>query len=468
MGAGGQTQVTYTYDNANRLTNLANGTNVTISYDDDGRRTGLALPNGVAVAYGYDTDSRLTSVTYSSTGGGTLGNLTYSYDQAGRRVGMGGSLAAVKLPTAASASYSAGNQVTMWNATATNPDQANNLALDPTLPTPGTLTWDERNQVKKVEAGGLRNYYYDAFGRRENATASGVTSSFLYDRVAPVRTTAGTTITDLLAFPGSGEVFSRKESTTTMVPLHDGLGSTIALVDSTGHIVTQYSYEPFGDSTTTGTANSNPFKFAGMEADTSGLYHTWARYYSPGLQRFVSEDPLGLAGGDTNIFSYVHNNPVNMVDPLGLSGSASATGAGGGDGKQREAQIPIGRPSGALVIQQQRSDEVPLAPGKVTVEQHDAFVYQMSVWASAGFVIGALVVQPIAEGVDAVDPGAGLKVTMIGGFAGAGVMVVIDGFAYFGFASGTGIAPTSSQDLNMPNESPTDFIPDDSTSGEIP
>ena len=96
-----------------------------------------------------------------------------------------------------------------------------------------------------------------------------------------------------------------------MVPLHDGLGSTIALVDSTGNIVTQYVYEPFGDSTTTGAANSNPFKFAGMESDTSGLYHTWARYYSPGLQRFLSEDPLGLAAGDTNVFAYVANDPVN-------------------------------------------------------------------------------------------------------------------------------------------------------------
>jgi uncharacterized protein RhaS with RHS repeats len=42
-----------------------------------------------------------------------------------------------------------------------------------------------------------------------------------------------------------------------------------------------------------------------------------ARYYSPELQRFISEDPIGLAGG-INEYSYAHNGPVNFVDPIGL------------------------------------------------------------------------------------------------------------------------------------------------------
>ena len=103
-----------------------------------------------------------------------------------------------------------------------------------------------------------------------------------------------------------------------MVPLRDQLGSTIGLVNGTGAITTQYTYAPFGTRTMTGNANANPFQFAGMEYDSTGLYHTFARYYSPGLQRFLSEDPLGIGGGDTNIFAYVHNNPINLVDPLGL------------------------------------------------------------------------------------------------------------------------------------------------------
>jgi RHS repeat-associated protein len=56
-----------------------------------------------------------------------------------------------------------------------------------------------------------------------------------------------------------------------------------------------------------------------MEYDQgSGLYHTHTRYYSPRLQRFLSEDPLGFGGGDTNLFAYTANDPVNEIDPSGL------------------------------------------------------------------------------------------------------------------------------------------------------
>jgi RHS repeat-associated protein len=43
-----------------------------------------------------------------------------------------------------------------------------------------------------------------------------------------------------------------------------------------------------------------------------------ARYYHPGLQRFISEDPIGFLGGDPNFYAYVANNPLGFVDPLGL------------------------------------------------------------------------------------------------------------------------------------------------------
>ena len=54
----------------------------------------------------------------------------------------------------------------------------------------------------------------------------------------------------------------------------------------------------------------------------SGRY-SWARYYHPGLQRFISEDPIGFAGGGTNLYAYVANNPLSFVDPLGLEKQAA-------------------------------------------------------------------------------------------------------------------------------------------------
>jgi uncharacterized protein RhaS with RHS repeats len=49
------------------------------------------------------------------------------------------------------------------------------------------------------------------------------------------------------------------------------------------------------------------------------LYYYRARYYSPQLQRFISEDPIGFTAGDINLYAYVQNNPTNYIDPEGFS-----------------------------------------------------------------------------------------------------------------------------------------------------
>jgi RHS repeat-associated protein len=81
---------------------------------------------------------------------------------------------------------------------------------------------------------------------------------------------------------------------------------------------TSYTVEPFGNTTVTGSSTTNSFAFTGRELDSTGLYFYRARYYSPTLQRFVSEDPVGFAGGNANLYGYVDNSPTNADDPLGL------------------------------------------------------------------------------------------------------------------------------------------------------
>jgi RHS repeat-associated protein len=84
-------------------------------------------------------------------------------------------------------------------------------------------------------------------------------------------------------------------------------------------VQTSYTFAPFGATTSTGQTNTNPFKFTGREDDGTGLYYYRARYYHPGLQRFVSEDPIGFAGGDWNLYAYVRNGLVRYRDPFGLA-----------------------------------------------------------------------------------------------------------------------------------------------------
>jgi RHS repeat-associated protein len=67
---------------------------------------------------------------------------------------------------------------------------------------------------------------------------------------------------------------------------------------------------------------TNPFQYTGHEFDPeTGLRYYRARYYNPSTGRFVSEDPIGFAGGD-NFFRYVGNSSTNFEDPLGLASPA--------------------------------------------------------------------------------------------------------------------------------------------------
>jgi len=98
----------------------------------------------------------------------------------------------------------------------------------------------------------------------------------------------------------------------------DALGSIIGLSDENGQMVTTYAYDAFGQVAMAGELSDSPFQYTGRENDGTGLYYYRARYYSPELQRFISEDPIRLAGGDINYYVYVSNDPIRYRDPHGL------------------------------------------------------------------------------------------------------------------------------------------------------
>ncbi|MGI0016808.1 MAG: RHS repeat-associated core domain-containing protein, partial [Nitrososphaera sp.] len=277
----------------------------------------LTLPNGILVEYGYDNASRVTGITYK-LGVTTLGNLTYEYDAAGNRTKIGGTFARTGLPPAlSSAVYDAANRLTQWGATALTYDNNGNLTNDGT----NTYTWNARNQLASMTGA---TFVYDGLGRRQKKTIGASPTEFLYDGVNPVQETSGATVlANILTGLGIDEFFTRTDvpaaSTSHFLP--DALGSAIALSDSAGAVQAEYTYEPFGKTTATGSPSTSPFQFTGRENDgATGLYYYRARYYHPTFQRFISEDPIEFYGGDINLYAYVWDNPLMYIDPSGLSG----------------------------------------------------------------------------------------------------------------------------------------------------
>jgi RHS repeat-associated protein len=334
MTVQGATQVTYGYNNAAQLTSVTRGTaTVGLSYFTDGRLQTLTLkpaPNPISQTYAYDAAGEVSSITYAH--GALSDDLSYTYDPAGRRTAVYGTYGRTGLPAAATGTYDAANRILTWNGASASYDLNGNLSGDGTF----TYLYNARNQLTSAKQGSttLGAFVYDGLGRRVQKTVSSVVSKFVYDgwNTAQEKTSNNKIAFNELNGLSLDQVFSRTPASgTASYLLTDPLGSTVGLADTSGVVQTSYTYEPFGKTTSSGASTTNPFAFTGRENDSTGslgLYNYRARSYSPTLQRFLTEDPLGLAGGEANLYQYANSRPTCATDRLG----AYVTTDGGGGG----------------------------------------------------------------------------------------------------------------------------------------
>jgi RHS repeat-associated protein len=102
---------------------------------------------------------------------------------------------------------------------------------------------------------------------------------------------------------------------------YDQVGSLRLVADGSGNVVKRISYDSFGNILEdTNPSFTIPFGFAGGLHDRdTGLVRFGYRDYDPEVGRWTAKDPIGFAGGDTDLYGYVLNNPINSFDQLGLA-----------------------------------------------------------------------------------------------------------------------------------------------------
>jgi RHS repeat-associated protein len=389
-------QVDRSYDNDFRVTSLSvNGANpIAFEYDADSLLTkagdlaltrsgqnslltGMALANvtdtyaynGFAAVTAYDAKYNTTSLlrfeyAYDKLGrvtqkkeirGGTTVTFSYGYDTAGR-------LVEVKRDAVVTASYgydSNGNRTHLNGVLVAHYDDQDRL-----LDYQGaTYQYTANGELRTKMTGALTTtYQYDVLGNLRSVTLpDGRQIAYLIDgqnrrigKKVNGTLTQGFLYQDSLKpiaeLDGSNCVVSRfVYATHVNVPdymirggvtyriVSDHLGSPRLVIDTaTASVAQRIDYDEFGNVTTDTNPGFQPFGFAGglYDRDTK-LVRFGARDYDAIMGRWMIVDPIGFAGGSTNLHAYVGNDPVNLSDPPGLQdheevrGTVQCDGNGG-------------------------------------------------------------------------------------------------------------------------------------------
>jgi len=352
---------TYAYDTLNRLQTLTPPSafttgNFGFGYDALSRRTSLTRPNSVKTTYAYDNLSRLTSVLHQLSGS-TIDGATYTLDNAGNRIlrtpqpsGTASNytydaiyeLTQVTQGATTTESYTydpVGNRLSDLTTSGWSNNTSNELTSRPgvsyTFDNNGniltkvvgsnttTYGWDFENRMTSVTlpgSGGTVSFKYDPFGRRIYKSSSSGTSIFAYDgpHLLEEANSSGAVVARYAQSLHIDEPLAMLRGGVTSYYNADGLGSITSLANGAGALAQTYTFDSFGNLTSSSGSLTNPFRYTAREFDTeTNLYYYRARYVDQSTGRFLSEDPARFNGG-INLYAYVRNEPIDFVDPYGL------------------------------------------------------------------------------------------------------------------------------------------------------
>ena len=256
--------------------------------------------------YAYDELNRLEQEDDGST-------IDYTYDAVSNRLTrVEGSTVTTTVPTGS-------NKISAVGSDSYTYDSSGNITDDDTR----EYVWDDAGRLKEVDISSspVGEYTYNAWNQRTKKVASSVTTHYVYGAGGLLYgeyDSSGDFIREYVYLNGQPLAQIDAGSPETETYLHpDQLGTPKFGTDSGGTQVWSWAPDAFGIGTPSGSVTVNlrmPGQYYDAESD---IFYNWNRYYNPEIGRYVSSDPIGLAGG-INTFLYATANPLLLSDPDGL------------------------------------------------------------------------------------------------------------------------------------------------------
>jgi RHS repeat-associated protein len=265
----------------------------------------LDYPTTTVIDYAYDPLGRLRVASYN-----TGDRFEYTYDAVGNRLTASDPLSVT------SYQYDAANRLVNVNGVAYTWDDNGNLLSDGVY----TYGYDHANRLVSVTSNqsSVTSYQYNGQGDRLSQTVDGVTTNYTLD--------LNSGLTQVLADGTNTYLYGRSRlaeysAAGTAYDLADALGSVRQLADAAGQVTLARAYRPYGETLSSNGAGATSYGFTGEATDVTGMVYLRARYYAPGVGRFISRD---MWAGDAkmpmsyNGWLYTYGDPVNYTDPSGF------------------------------------------------------------------------------------------------------------------------------------------------------